>query len=153
MPGRADRVGTVVNPNDSRLNAPRFSKAGVSIPYSPTGDATPDFLQIACADANFLAGIIDAVYTEIENFIQNNVVVEGSALAGASALGGTALSLLLPEFLVILALLALFLKALEAALASDPGGERMGQVLDTLRATLRSTWIPSRYFSTQETRI
>jgi hypothetical protein len=134
--GRAERVGTVLNANDSRLNAPRFSKAGVSIPYSPTGSASPDFLQIACSDASFLAGIIDAVYTEIENFIKNNAVVEGGALATASALGGAGLASLVPQLLLILAILALFLKALEAALASDPGGQRLGQVLDSLRSAL-----------------
>jgi hypothetical protein len=136
--GRAERAGTVLNPLDTRLNAPRFSKAGNSIPYTPNGNASPDFLQIACADASFLAGIIDAVYTEIENFIQNNVVAEGSALAAAAAVGGAALLALIPELLLILAILALFLKALEAALAADPGGQRLGQVLDSLRGSLLS---------------
>jgi hypothetical protein len=134
--GRAERVGAVSNPNDMRLNAPRFSKAGVSIPYSPTGNASPDFLQIACADASFLAGIVDAVYTETENFIQKNVVVEGGALAAAVALGGAALTTLVPELALILAILALFLKALEAGLASDPEGQRLGQALDILRTSL-----------------
>lgn len=136
--GRAERVGNVVNTFDPRLNAPRFQKAGVSIPYSPTenANASPDFLQIACADASFLAGIIDAVYTEVENFVNGAAPAVGSALATATALGDAALSGLILELIVILAILADFLKILEADLSNDPDGQRLGQVLNTLAGSL-----------------
>lgn len=76
-------------------------------------------------------GIVSGIYTEIENFLSNNAVTIGGALAAvvASGLAPTLLALA-PWLLAILALLALFLNSLR----ND--GSTLGQALNNLRGAL-----------------
>jgi len=119
------------------------ANAGTTHPYEPgtvpgtAADAS--FLEQACANANFLQGVVQEVVTEIENFISSNGGVIGGALAADSALGGGSLLALIPFLLALLALLALFLNWL--ASQSDP---RFGQTLNKLKDTLLNQSDPGK---------
>jgi len=132
--GRPERVGNIalLDP-DPILNAPRFSMAGTSVPWSPDDSGITSFslLDSACADADFLDGVVSGIYTEIENFLSNNAVAIGGGLAGAIAAGaGPGIATLAPWLLALLAILALFLNWLR-----NQGGT-MGQALNNLRDDL-----------------
>jgi hypothetical protein len=49
------------------LNAPLFSAAGQTVGYSPNDDGITSFdlYDSACADANFMDGIVNGIYTEL----------------------------------------------------------------------------------------
>lgn len=131
--GRAELVGNIVRPTDPLLNAPRFSAAGQTVGYSPDDSGIVSFslFDSACADANFMDGIVSGIYTEIDNFLSNNAVAIGGALAGAIAAGlGPGLAALAPWLLAILALLSHFLNSLR----ND--GSTVGQALNNLRGAL-----------------
>jgi hypothetical protein len=135
LAGRPERVGDVALPlkPDPVLNAPRFSKAGLSVPYSPDGSGTTSFslFEFACQDANFMDGIVSGIYIEIEQFLATNAVPIGGALAAVIASGGGATLLALaPLLLAILAILAAFLNLLRS------GGSTLGQALNNLRSGL-----------------
>jgi hypothetical protein len=126
--GRAERSG---------------ANAGTTHPYEPgtvPGTAAdPSFLEQACANANFVQGVVQEVITEINNFISSNGAVIGGALAADSALGGGSLLALIPFLLALLALLELFLKLL--ASQSDP---RFGQTLNKLKDILLNQSDPGK---------
>jgi hypothetical protein len=89
--GRPERVGKIVDPDpDPLLNAPRFANAGASVPYTPdeSGVTSFSFQDSACQDASFFDGAVSGIYTEIEDFLSNNTVAIGGALAGARFSGG-----------------------------------------------------------------
>ena len=44
-----------------------------------------NLFDAACADANFMDGVVSGVYTEIENFLSSNSVAIGGGLAAAIA--------------------------------------------------------------------
>jgi hypothetical protein len=139
--GRPERVGNIVLPFDPRLNAPQFSKAGSSIAYSPDESGVTSFslFESACEDANFMDGIVSGIYTEIENFLSNNSVAIGGALAAVIASGlGPGLLALAPWLLLILALLALFLNSLR----ND--GSTVGQAMNNLRGSLLGSSDPNQ---------
>jgi hypothetical protein len=145
--GRPERVGDLVGfasgtaPLDPVLNAPRFTEAGESIGYSPDESGVTSFnlFDAACADANFMDGIVDGIYTEIENFLSSNAVTIGGGLAAAIAAGaGPGILALAPFLLAILAILAAFLNSLR----SD--GSTVGQALNNLRAALLGSSDPSQ---------
>jgi len=128
--GRPERVGNIGVPLDPILNAPRFSMAGTGVPWSPDDSGITSFglLDSACADANFMDGVVSGIYTEIDNFLNSNAVAIGGGLAGAIAAGlGPGILALAPFLLAILAFLALFLNSLR----ND--GATMGQALNNLR--------------------
>jgi hypothetical protein len=139
--GRPERVGNIVVPLDPTLNAPRFSMAGTGVPWSPDDSGITSFslLDSACADGNFMDGVVSGIYTEIENFLSNNAVAIGGGLAGAIAAGaGPGILALAPFLLAILAFLALFLNALR----ND--GSTMGQALNNLRNGLLGSSDPTQ---------
>ena len=134
--GRPERVGEVVNAADPMLKSPRFAHAGKEIGFAPDEDADPlslNLLDSACADANFILGIIEAVIEEIEDFIDSNGAVIGGSLGAAAAtgLGAPVLVELIPLLLLILAFLLAFLAATQAA-----GQSTLGDVFDDLRGGL-----------------
>lgn len=53
---RGDRSADI----DNTIQAYRFSNAGNNVPYSP-GASGPGFMDIVCANGNFLVGILEAV--------------------------------------------------------------------------------------------
>ncbi|MEU1973450.1 hypothetical protein ABZ477_17480 [Microbacterium sp. NPDC019599] len=135
--GRDERVGPIVDPFDALIGAPRFAGAGNSRTYSPDparpgAAAPPNFLERACADADFVVGVLRVVAEEVADFINSNGAVIGGTLAAVAALGGgAALLALLAALAVILVVLLAFIAALEAAL-----GPRLGNTLNDLRDTL-----------------
>jgi len=132
--GRPEIVGNILDLHDPLLDPLRFSNAGKTVGYSPDGSGITTFdpLDSACADGDFIDGIVDAIYTEIETFLSDNAVAEGGALAGAVALGaGPGLAALAPELLAILALLALFLEALRRF-----GPKTLGEAMNDLSSAL-----------------
>jgi hypothetical protein len=139
--GRPELVGNIVLAYSPLLNAPLFSQAGKTVGYSPNDDGITSFdlYDSACADANFMDGIVSGIYTEIDNFLNNNAVAIGGALAGAIAAGlGPGLLALAPWLLAILAILAIFLNSLR----SD--GSTVGQALNNLRSALLSSSDPGQ---------
>jgi hypothetical protein len=139
--GRPERVGNIVVPFDPTLNASRFSMAGTGVAWSPDDSGITSFslLDSACADGNFMDGVVSGIYTEIENFLSNNAVAIGGALAGAIAAGlGPGILALAPFLLLILAFLALFLNALRNE------GSTMGQALGNLRNGLLGSNDPNQ---------
>jgi hypothetical protein len=138
--GRPERVGNLVMALSPVLNAPLFKNAGTSVAYSPDESGVTSFnlFDFACADANFMDGIVSGIYIEIENFLNNNSVAIGGGLAAVIAAGGAGTLLALaPWLLAILALLALFLNSLR----SDGG--TVGQALNNLRGSLLSNPDPN----------
>lgn len=132
--GRPERVGNIVAPFDPKLKAPRFDAAGKRVGFAPddSGIASFNLFDAACADANFITGILRGVFTEIEDFINDHAVAIGGAIAGAVATGlAGPLLALIPALLAILAFLAALIGLLEAS-----GQSRLGDVLNDLRAGL-----------------
>jgi len=111
--------------------------AGNSHPYSPSESkpgtpATPDFKERACANANFLDGVLVDVIKEIGDFVHSNGTVIGAVIAVCVVTGlGFTLLLLLPALAAILAILLAFL-----ARFRNSGQSRLGQALNDLRRML-----------------
>lgn len=114
------------------------ANAGASHAYSPSSASSGSaggvgFLDRACADANFLHGVITAVAKEIEEFVHSNGAVIGAGLATVAVVAGTSTVVgLLAALAIILAALFAFL----AALASLASGPYLGSALDDLRSIL-----------------
>jgi hypothetical protein len=113
-PGRIQRVGEIVDECDELLQAPRFSLAGKNHPYSPHDDdphraAPPSIMELACADASFLKGILTQVRQEIEEFVTTQGAAVGATIAAVSVIGGGALLLLIPALLIILPIITALL--------------------------------------------
>jgi hypothetical protein len=139
--GRPERVGNLLLAFDPILRAPRFANAGTSIAFSPSDSGVISFnlFDAACADANFMDGIVSGIYTEIENFLSNNAVPIGGGLAAALAAGaGPGILTLAPWLLAILALLAIFLNSLR----ND--GSNVGQAFNNLRGALLGSSNPEQ---------
>jgi hypothetical protein len=138
--GRPELVGNIVQPYSPLLNAPLFSAAGKTVGYSPNDDGITSFdlYDSACANANFMDGIVSGIYTEIENFLSNNSVAIGGGLAAAIATGlGPGILALAPWLLALLAILAAFLNSLR----ND--GSTVGQALNNLRGALLGSSNPA----------
>jgi hypothetical protein len=136
--GRDERVGPVVQRATSERPWPVFKFAGNSIAYSPDEDdpnkaADPSFLERACSNGDFMMGVLESVCGEIRQFVDNNQVVAGSAIAAVAVTGGTAgLLALAAPLAAILALLLAFLAAMRAA----GSGHRLGQVMNDIKDEL-----------------
>jgi hypothetical protein len=129
--GRLERVGNILVAHDPILKAPRFSGAGVSIPFG-SGSGLSGLLDAGCADANLVQGILQALIDDIGNLLANNAVTVGSVLAAALAVGGP----LAPEvILALLAILALLLGLLELLSLAAPS---LGDLLNDLANGLLS---------------
>lgn len=103
--GRQERRGKKGD-FDQVIQAPRFEFAGNSSPYSPDPShpgvaLPPDFLTRACANGDFLAGVIDSVLTELDNFVNSNGASAGPIIRSAAALGASGLRSLLSAISVI----------------------------------------------------
>jgi hypothetical protein len=135
--GRAERVGPLTGvPFDSMIQAPRFTLAGNSHPYSPSSSqpgsaADPSFLELACTNADFIQGVIAEVAGEIEQFIASNGAAIGATIAVVVAAGGAGLLALLAALAIILLLLAAAL-----ALLASQSESRLGQTLNDLKNSL-----------------
>jgi hypothetical protein len=115
------------------IQAHRFARAGNNVAYQE-GSTGPSFLEIACANADFLIGLLEAVAAEIDKFINEHKVEVGGALAGVTVLGGApALLGLIPALTLLLGLL---LASIAAYKALEGGDTRLGNVLDDVRAML-----------------
>lgn len=133
--GRAERVGDRLE-FDQLIQARRFTKAGNSFAYSPSDQAgkagDPTFLEKACTDGNFLAGVVDQVREELQNFVDSNGDIIGPTLLAVTAAGGGGLVLgLIAAFILILAFLALLAAAIRAS-----GNKRFGEVMNDVRGEL-----------------
>jgi len=124
--GRAERVGRM---QQTTLPWKSFEKAGTTPAYTPGGS----FLDRACADGNFMVGVLHQTCDQLKKLIDEHKVEVGSALAAVAVLGGggTLLLLLAPLAIILAALLAL-----TAALSH--GGNRIGQVMDAVRQEVLS---------------
>ncbi len=141
--GRPEVVGNILNFADAMLKSPRFSNAGNTVGYSADDPDIADLnlYEAACADPDFLTGIIEAVYAEIEDFINSNGAVIGGAIGGAVATGAAATLLpLIPFLLLILAILAALLDWLK----DSDGTTTLGDVLDDLRDKLLGSSDPQQ---------
>jgi hypothetical protein len=133
--GRAERVGMVVAPFDSQLGGPRFEFAGNSHGYTP-GTVTPpataqpaSFLSLACMNADFMVGVLQAVAVEVTQFVNSNGAVIGAGLAAVMVVGGPVVATtLLAALAILLAVLAPLILAIVALVAS--GGNHLGNVLN-----------------------
>lgn len=92
--GRAERRGDRL-PFDPEFAAPEFERAGKEHSYSPPdapGDAAdPSFLEQACANGDFLIGVIEMVLEEIINFVRSDGAIVGATLIQLFVPGGGAL--------------------------------------------------------------
>src|SRR5262249_57845045 len=71
---------------------PFFEKAGTSHAYNPKG---ANFIERACADGNFMLGLLGQACHELKKLIEEHKVEAGSALAAVAVVGGAG-TLLLP---------------------------------------------------------
>jgi len=129
--GPAARIGVR---NGGPDDAPIFTKAGNSHPYTPDPNhperaGAPSALEKACSNASFLSGVISAAIDEIEDLVRTHGAVVGAGVAAVAAVGGAGLLALLPA----LALIALALKHLLDALGSD---DRLGETMEKVKNEL-----------------
>jgi hypothetical protein len=142
--GRPERVGPVVAAFDPMIQGPRFQFAGNTHTYEPDpakpGMAKPaSFLELACSDANFVAGVLKQAIKEIEDFVSSNGGTIGAIIGTTAAVGGGGLLAFLGLLLAIVALLAALLAAIESE--SSP---RFGQVLNDIRGALLDNPDPAK---------
>lgn len=137
--GRDERRGNLVDPNnpvDSQINAPRFNLAGNSLAYSPNpanpgAAAPPSFLERACSNGDFLAGVIQVVVDEVRQFVDTHTAPIAGVIATVAAIVGvTTLLTLAAALAVILAALLAFLAAMSTS------NNRLGETLNDLKDTL-----------------
>jgi|GEM_PF-2514991 len=133
--GRKERRGKVLEQVNRMIQGPLFEKAGRTHSYVPDPDnpheAMPaSFLDVACENADFITGVLDATIEELESFIEDLVVFDGSAMDVVAVVGGTGLIALIAAFIAILAIL----KALRELFKDE--NTRFGQVMNTLREKL-----------------
>ena len=143
--GRPERRGAMVIPFDLTIQAPRFEFAGNSSPYSPDPNRpgmtlSPNFLGLACSNADFMDGVLTLVTKEVDDFVKSKGAIVGASIGAVVAVatavtGGVALvvlSTLLVALLAILPVLALLLLVLRAL----PGPLRFGQAMNEVKNAL-----------------
>lgn len=106
--GRAERVGGLVNLMDAQLQAPSFENAGRNFAF-PSDQAgvtgkSPTFFEAACANSDFLAGVLDQIESELMDFLTNGVCDE-EILAGV--LAPVVLTVVLPALAPLLLALSI----------------------------------------------
>ena len=134
-PGRFDRVGDL-DPN-SDPDLPSFSNAGRSHTYNPDPVAphAPGLLDNACADASFIRGIIQAVVSEIEDFVHSHGVAVGAGIAAVAVEGGSGLVLLTAGLIAMLQILHDILDHFDM-------GDRFGETMNKIKNALLDPLIP-----------
>jgi hypothetical protein len=147
--GRPERVGDIVVNFAPIIGGPRFSNAGNSHPLNPTGNpgsiAQATFLNIACSDASFAAGIVKEIDQAIQNFVANTAAPVGGPIATIAAVNPAIASTLLPLVSFLLALLpflATLVLVLQAAGAIGP--TTLGQALNLTANGLLSSSNPQK---------
>lgn len=145
--GRPERRGQK-RAFDTMIQAPKFDFAGNSSPYKP--DLTmpgktlnPDFLGLACSNADFMDGAIAVISKEIDDFVTSKGASVGPAIGAVAAVaiavtGGAALAVLLAALAAILPIIALVLVILRAL----PQPLRFGQVMNVVQKTLLNPLSP-----------
>jgi hypothetical protein len=115
--------------------------AGTTPSYSPqddpsgSGSSSGNFLDHACSDGNFIAGIVREAAKEIEKIITNNAVTAGGIAAAAFALGAGAEVLAIASVCAVLAAVALALEALADAIDAL-GDASLAQTVQTVIDTI-----------------
>lgn len=131
--GRAERIGSIVDPMDPTIAAPRFEFAGRSHTFNPDAEP-PNFLERACSNSNFMDGVIEVIIEEITDFVDDNKVVAGGVVASVGVVGGTAgLATLAAALSSLIAILAVFLAGLKALGLIRPS---LGSVMNDLKNIL-----------------
>lgn len=133
--GRRERRGDRSAELDPALGTFRFSNAGNSYAYDPAATG-PGLLDSACANADFLLGLLGALRDELKDFVEDNTIEASGILAGAVELAGKSGVLqYLPQLAAILAILGAALD-LYHRLTDDGDGPRLGQLLNDVRGVL-----------------
>lgn len=128
--GRAQRRGRITLLRDPTIKAPRFKMAGRSHGLTSNPDkhfgSDPGLLETACKNASFIAGLIDLVIDQVEEWIENGTVTP--IVAAITVVGGGGLVALAAALLALLALL----KEILEAISEDTLGQAMDKVRDLL---------------------
>lgn len=128
--GRAQRRGRITLLRDPTIKAPRFEMAGRSHGLTSNPDkhfgSDPGLLETACKNASFIAGLIDLVIDQVEEWIENGTVTP--IVAAITVVGGGGLVALAAALLALLALL----KEILEAISEDTLGQAMDKVRDLL---------------------
>jgi hypothetical protein len=130
--GRPERIGARTDRPDGQN--PVFAKAGASFPYTPDENnpyagEEPGMLDRACANAGFLAGIIDEAIAELEEFVESNGAAVGAGITAVAAAGGAGLLALIPWLLLVLVVLKELLEEFDS---DDRLGEHMERIKNSL---------------------
>jgi hypothetical protein len=143
--GRAQRRGPMDVKFEPRIRAPRFRFAGNSPTYVPdpsnaTVSSKPDLQSLACANGDYLEGVIKTVASEIDDFVKSNGAVVGAGVAAVtvSGLGGGAALALIPLLAAILPVLLAIISALSAHTT------RIGEVLSDVQTALLADPDPAK---------
>jgi hypothetical protein len=134
-----------IDPNTDELRGRRErgipETAGTTASYSPpdtpegSGSSTGTFLDHACSDGNFIAGVVREAAKEIEKIIKDNAVTAGGIAAAAIALGAGAEVLAIASVCAVLAAVALALEALADAIDAL-GDASLAQTVETVIETI-----------------
>lgn len=134
-----------IDPNTDELRGRRErgapDTAGTTASYSPpdtsggSGSSSGNFLDHACSDGNFIAGIVREAAKEIEKIIKDNAVTAGGIAAAAIALGAGAEVLAIASVCAVLAAVALALEALADAIDAL-GDASLAQTVETVIDTI-----------------
>jgi hypothetical protein len=132
--GRAERVGPMVpGGDDPLLHAPRFVNAGTTHAYSPPdhpgGQSHPSFLELACTNADFVKGVLQATVDELNDLVESHGAVVGPTIAVVAAAGGAALLELFAAFVAII-------KLLKAIIDAFPHNAPLGATMENVKNTL-----------------
>lgn len=146
-PERRGKKGRV----DRLIQAPRFTRAGNSFPYSPDPTMpgktlSPDFLGLACSNADFMDGVIAVVTKEFGDFVKSRGTVVGATVAAVMAVetavtGGIGLALLATLLIALLAILPV-LGALLLLLRAQAKPLRLGHVMNDVKNSLLNPAFP-----------
>jgi hypothetical protein len=134
-----------IDPNTDELRGRRErgtpETAGTTASYSPpdtpqgSGSSSGTFLDHACSDGNFIAGLVREAAKEIQKIITNNAVTAGGIAAAAIALGAGAEVLAIASVCAVLAAVALALEALADAIDAL-GDASLAQTVETVIETI-----------------
>jgi len=129
--GRAERVGAMTPASEPLVEPPQFANAGHSHSYSPHPGqpATPSFLEIACSNADFVKGLLQATVDELNGVVQSHGAVVAGTVATVAVVGGTGLLILLGAFVGLIELLKVIIDSFDH---NAPLGATMQNVKNTL---------------------
>lgn len=126
-PGRTQRVGAKLADKDERLQAALFEKAGNSHPYNHESNE-PSLLELACADASFIRGLLNGVIQEVDDFVSSGGGVAGDGFRAIASSGS--------GFLFELAAFREILRLLKDFIDSFDDDRRLGEHLEDIKNIL-----------------